>query len=122
MKSLDLTAIRAGQLNAEREILLGEGSKLLLLDSERNELERIESSWSLGFDRFLSSPVFNIAITDAAFNSKVEDAAFLLVIDSSNASLNNQLHAINRETTMPAGVKPYWRIAAAATGKRYTPV
>jgi hypothetical protein len=122
----DRTALKAKFFDRERRRLLGEGAVLVLLKIDGSvapfaELTRVEAAWSARFSDEFGSTTFQVATTDADFAAQVDEAAFVAVTDCDNETLEGQLHAINRETTRPAGVDPYWRIRATPTGKRYVP-
>ena len=116
----------AEAFDAERELLVGESAVLLLLKVDGaatayGVLAEVAGGWAAEFSDFFGSTTFNVARADAEFASLVNEAAYVAVAGGDNESLEGQLHAINRETTRPAGVDPYWRIRATPTGKRYVP-
>lgn len=115
----EITSAYAEGFDAEREVLIGANAKLLMLDVSHTILETVTTGWSAEFSEFFGSTTFKVARADEAFNDKVGEASFLVVTDSDNAALNRQLHTINRETTVPAGIDPYWRIRGNAKGERY---
>jgi hypothetical protein len=122
----DRTALKAKFFDREKRRHIGEGASLVLLKIEGSaqpysELARVASGWFAKFSDYFGSTTFQVADTSAEFAAQVGEAAFLAVIGSQNETLEGQLHAINRETTRPAGVDPYWRIRATPTGKRYVP-
>jgi hypothetical protein len=124
--SSDITEAYAEAFDAEREVLLGEDAKLLLLKPDGGAqrytiLETLESSWSAYFSEFVGSPTFQVADDSVEFYAKAIEASHVMVSDSDNETLNNRLHEINRETTVPAGIEPFWKIRATNIGKKYVP-
>lgn len=122
----ELTAEIAEAFDEAREELLGPEAKLLLLKAQGAPqpylvLEALTLGWSVYFSEFHGTTTFQVARDDIEFNAVATQATHVMVIDSNSASLNNQLHTINGETTFPAGVDPYWRIRAEVVGRRYFP-
>lgn len=122
--SQDIAEAHAEKFNALREVYLGEAAKLLLLKVDGSAapygtLAEVTNGWTAQFSDFFGSTTFKVVNSTSAFAGFVSEAAFVVVRDSDNDALNDQLHAINRETTRPAGVDPFWRIRATPTGKRY---
>ncbi len=112
--------------DARREVLMGEDAKLLILkvDGGVTEYElkmTVESAWSASFSEFYGSTTFTVARSDNEFTDALEEASHVVVKDSNSDALNNKLHIINRETTIPAGIDPYWRVRATPTNQRYAP-
>jgi hypothetical protein len=110
----------------ERRRHIGEDAKLLLLKTDGAlapfaVVVQVDSAWNTEFSDFFGSTTFNVARNDAEFAAQVGEASYAMVVDSDKEALNNQLFAINRETTRLAGVDPYCRIRATETGKRYLP-
>jgi hypothetical protein len=122
----DLAEAYSEVFDVKRGVFVGESAKLLLLKMDGTTrpyavVEQVDTGWTAEFSDFFGSTTFKVADISAAFASKVNETAFLVVVDCDNEALEGQLHAVNRETTRPAGVDPFWRIRATATGKRYVP-
>ena len=125
--AVPLTDIKAIELNVKREVYVGRDAKLLFLKPDGGAqpyslVVALLDKWGPDDADQFGSSTFAVARIDREFSTIVEDSAYVLVIDSVNEALNNQLQAINRDTTRPpAGEKMYWRIRADLRGKRYTP-
>lgn len=122
----DRTRLKARLFDRRRARYLGEDAKLLLLRTDGGSArfstkETVTEGWSADFSEFLGLTTFRVAKDDAGFNQKANEATHLIITDSRNEAVNNQLFEVNRETTVPAGAGPYWRIRAAQVGKRYVP-
>jgi hypothetical protein len=124
----DIAGAYADGFDAEREALFGADAKLLLLkldggDKEYATVETLTSSWSAYFSEYYGSTTFQVARADDDFNNTVSDSevSHVMVIDSDNEALNNEPHEINRETTIPAGVEPFWKIRAKSIGRKFVP-
>lgn len=121
-----ITAGYAKGFDAERKALFGKRAKLLLLRSAGGTnayriTATIEAGWVAEFSEYFGTTTFRVARADPAFNDAIRESDLLTVINSDNAALNNQLHEINGETTVPAGVDPFWRIRVRAKGGTYAP-
>lgn len=112
-------------LDARRKDFLGEGAKLFLLKAgggvtAYGVLEILTESWDV---RELDGvgPALLVAKADAEYNDKAREASHAVIVDSTNEAVNNQVFEINRNTTVPAGIRPVWQIGVRFTGKRYIP-
>lgn len=111
----------AEAFDAEREVLTGKGAKLLFLDPQCNLLREQAVSWKPDFSYFYGSTVFLVAEVSQELSDAVRTAAYLVVIDSDDPSLNNALHAKGDSYQPPLGDKAFWTIPAARKDELYTP-
>lgn len=122
---MDSGLLRARQLDRERARSTGPGagSRLLLLKADGTAqrfktLAEVADSWGPRYSE-QSGDAFEVVKSDEEFNAAAREASHIVITDSTNAALNNQLFTINRETTTPAGTFPHWVIGVSPAGKRY---
>jgi len=122
----DITAGYAEGFDDQRTATQGAGAKLHFLQTDGGSQRftqqlTLTDAWAASFSDFFGTTTFKVARPDVAFSEIANRATHLVVTDSDNPALNNQLHEINREHTRPAGVKAFWKIRATTNGKRYFP-
>jgi hypothetical protein len=115
----------AGRLDARRRDLLGAEAKLLLLKASGGaqrfeQLEEMTDSWDARLTEF-GSTTFQVAKSDADFNANAWEVSHIIIVGSTNEAVNNRLFEVNRDTTVPAGLKAVWQFGGRFTGKRYVP-
>jgi hypothetical protein len=109
-----------------REEFFGPDAKMLCLqfDNETQQfavLETIQSGWNAYFSEYYGTTTFQVAKDNHDFTQKITEVSDVVVIDSTNLSLNNVLFKLKKDTQPPFGTEPFWKIRAGATSNRYEP-
>jgi hypothetical protein len=116
-----LTAAWANRFNAQRRVFLGVDADLFLLKADKSISIELAAAWSLDKPDAEGVQTINIARNDDEFNSALRESSFIVILDSTNPSLNNQLCEITYRTACPGHDRPYWIVGVMQVGKRYVP-
>jgi len=104
--------------DAERKVLLGEDARLHLLKSDKTIIDTLASGFGPPHANRVAPGAY---IEIAGLADGLAEVAYLLITNSDDGVWNNQLLAVQDDSTRPAADEQFYRAFVLPTGKRHFP-
>lgn len=102
----------------------GRRAKLVLLKESGEDVPyevvtTVTKGWYAQFSERLGTTQFNVADMSVGFSAQVRTSDYLMIIDSDNPTLNNNLFEMGQDTNPAIGLDAYWKITGTSLNRLY---